>query len=77
MERLPASTACDLSELAALSREELVSRLMTFRGKFPFDFTESFLAQKTTDQLRHILMAACKYAAESRPGPSRQQTLAS
>ena len=67
MNDLPPEMACNLSEIASLEREELLQRLMHFNGRVKLDFTESFLARKSTDQLRHILIAACKYAAETDP----------
>jgi len=67
MPEMPVNTVSSLAEIASLSREELVLRLMTFDGRFHFDFTEAFLAQKSTDQLRHILIAACKHAAKDGP----------
>ncbi|NIA20869.1 MAG: hypothetical protein GWP05_02625 [Anaerolineaceae bacterium] len=52
-----------LVEIASLSREELMERLLHFHGKFAFDFRENYLKRKTTAQLRHILMAAYKHAS--------------
>jgi len=56
---------CDLSEIASLSREELIDRLTHFKGTCPLDFTPDFLARKTVPQLRHILVAAYKFAAKA------------
>jgi hypothetical protein len=53
-----------LSQIAALSRDQLVERLLHFEGDCPLDFTAEFLAQKSTDRLRHILIAAYKYAGK-------------
>ena len=64
MDELPTSAACNLAEIASLGREELVKRLLSFQGDFRLDFTETFLALKSTDELRHILIAACKHAAK-------------
>jgi len=58
-----------LSEIAALSRKELIDRLLNFKGTCPLDFTEDFLAHKTAPQLRHILVAAHKFAAKANGGP--------
>lgn len=55
-----------LTEVALLSREQLVDRLLHFRGSCQLDFTESFLATKSTDKLRHILVAACQHAGQLR-----------
>ena len=52
-----------LSELASLDREELISRLLNFDGKCRLDFSEGFLAAKSTDRLRHILLAAYQHVA--------------
>ena len=51
-----------LAQVASMPRQELVDRLLHFHGKFDFDFTEAYLASRSTDQLRHILVAACKHA---------------
>lgn len=61
-----ASCTPSLSEIASLSRDELIDRLLHFHGSCPLDFTEGFLSGKSTDKLRHILMAACKYAGKPR-----------
>jgi hypothetical protein len=53
-----------LSEIASLSRDQLVERLLHFEGDCPLDFTAAFLAQKSTDRLRHILIAAYKYGGK-------------
>jgi len=73
MDETPLNAVCNLAEIASLSREELVRRLLTFQGDFRLDFTETFLAFKSTDELRHILIAACKHAAKSGPPFSRPQ----
>jgi len=59
-DKVPQETL-QLSEIAALSREELVARLLRFEGRCTLDFTAEYLAQKSEDQLRHILVAACKH----------------
>jgi len=61
--------APDLSEIASLSRDELIDRLLHFKGACPLDFTPDFLARKTVSQLRHILVAAYKFAAKANGGP--------
>ena len=53
-----------LSDIASLDRQALIDRLLHFDGQCRLDFTESFLTSKSTDRLRHILLAALKYAAK-------------
>ena len=60
-DKVPQETMLQLSEIAALSREELVARLLRFDGQCALDFTEEYLVRKSDDQLRHILVAACKH----------------
>jgi hypothetical protein len=50
-----------ISEIAALSRDQMVERLLGFPGKFRMDFTADYLSRQTDAQLRHILVAACKH----------------
>ncbi len=49
------------AELAALNRHQLVPRLLDFPSPTQLDFTEDYLDHLTTDQLRHILLAAMLY----------------
>ncbi len=55
---------CDTSEqriteeVARMGRDRLVYELLHFRGSAPLDFTEQFLADKSVEHLRHILVAA-------------------
>ncbi len=56
-------TVNPLVEVASLSRQGLVDRLLHFHGKFAFDFQETYLERKTTAQLRHILVAAYRHAS--------------
>jgi hypothetical protein len=60
-DKVPQETLLQLSEIAALARSEVVERLLRFEGRCALDFTEEYLAQKSDDQLRHILVAACKH----------------
>jgi len=55
-----------IHQIAELSREELVLALLHFPGTFKFDFTEEYLQSITTDQLRHMLMAAYLHAYSSK-----------
>ncbi len=50
-----------VAELSGLSREELTPRLLAFPSRTNLDFTREFLDTQTTDQLRHILLAALLY----------------
>ena len=77
MDDFSPASICNLAELASLTREELISRLLTFQGKFRLDFTPSYLEQKTTDQLRHILVAACKHAVGGHAPPRRPPRIGS
>jgi hypothetical protein len=52
------------SEIAAMGRNEVKSRLLHFRGRLKIDFTEGYLDSLAIDKLRHILLAAM--AVESR-----------
>jgi hypothetical protein len=61
-----ACTVPSLTEVASLSREELIDRLLHFSGCCHLDFTESFLASKSTDSLRHILVAACQHVGKGK-----------
>lgn len=45
-------------ELAGLGREELKPRLLDFPSRTRLDFTPEFLDTLTTEQLRHLLLAA-------------------
>ena len=58
---MPEETLIRLSEIATLPRGALIERLLHFQGQCVLDFTPEYLAQKSDDQLRHILVAACKH----------------
>jgi hypothetical protein len=47
-----------ISSVASLRKSELKSRLLSFKGSFKFDFTESYLDSLSADRLKHILLAA-------------------
>ncbi len=51
-----------LTELAELDRRDLIDRLLHFPGTFKFDFTPEYVEGLSTDELRHILMAAYLHA---------------
>ena len=44
----------------SMSKSEIKSRIMTFKGRFEFDFTEAYLDSLNIDKLRHILVAAMR-----------------
>ena len=46
------------TSVAALNRNELTSRIKSFKGRFKLDFTDSYLNNLSVDRLRHILLAA-------------------
>jgi len=48
-----------MSIIAAMNREMVIERLKCFRGAFPVDFTNQFLADQPTDRLQHIYAALC------------------
>ena len=45
--------------VSAMNRESVIERLRGFRGAFPVDFTNEFLADQPTDRLQHIYAALC------------------
>ena len=45
--------------VASLDRPALTHQFQNYRGKFPVDFTEDFLARTSLDKLRHIFVAMC------------------
>jgi hypothetical protein len=47
--------------LARLPREEVNERILNFSSKTRLDFTDDFLSNLTTEQLRHILLSAMLY----------------
>jgi len=46
------------ASIAALSREQLTSKIKNFKGRFRLDFTDDYLKNLTVDRLRHVLLAA-------------------
>ncbi len=57
----PAQPSRLAADLAALTREEITPRLLNFPSPTRLDFTEEFLDHLTTEQLRHLLLAAMLY----------------
>lgn len=49
-------------EVQGLDRDTLLQRLRSEQFDFALDFTEEYLSQRNTNQLRHILMAAYLHA---------------
>ena len=47
-----------VSDIAALSRQDVKQEIMQFDGTFKLDFTEEFLETLPLERLRHILLAA-------------------
>jgi len=50
--------------VSTMQRDDLVERLLHFRGNFPIDFSESFLRGLSLDRLRHIFVALCLHHSE-------------
>ena len=42
----------------SLTKSQLKSRLLNFKGRFKLDFTETYLDGLTVEKLKHILLAA-------------------
>ena len=56
------------SQIASMSKPEVIRRLTHFNGHPKLDFTSEYLESLSTDRLRHILLAAvtvtkCKHAS--------------
>jgi hypothetical protein len=45
-------------ELAEMSRQELIRRLLQLHCDFDLDFTDAFLDSLSLERLRHIVLAA-------------------
>lgn len=50
-----------IARLSQLSRQECIEYLRRFQRP-PLDFTEEYLAERSVEQLRHLLLAACLQA---------------
>ena len=48
------------NSINSMSKSEIKSRIMTFKGRFEFDFTDAYLDSLGMDKLRHILIAAMR-----------------
>jgi hypothetical protein len=46
------------SAVNSLNKTQLKDRLLHFKGRYKFDFTEAYLEASSVDKLRHILVAA-------------------
>ncbi len=45
--------------VSAMNRDDVMRRLLDFRGRFPVDFTADYLDELSLDRLRHIFVALC------------------
>ena len=45
--------------VASLDRDALSEQFHNYRGRFPVDFNDDFLARTSLDKLRHIFVAMC------------------
>ena len=54
------------SSVASLSKSEAKRQLLQFKGRFQFDFTETYLDSLSTDKIRHVLFAAMVTKARKR-----------
>jgi len=68
-----------LTRIAQMDRPDLLAEIRRFHDPFQLDFTNEYLAERSTEQLRHILMAAyLQYKRHVAPGkasagaPSRE-----
>jgi hypothetical protein len=46
------------STITAMSKQEVIRRLLHFDGPIKLDFSRDYLENLSTDRLRHILLAA-------------------
>ena len=46
------------SAVNSLNKTQVNNRLLHFKGRLKFDFTETYLEALSVDKLRHILVAA-------------------
>ena len=46
------------SAVNSLNKTQVKNRLLHFKGRLKFDFTETYLEALSVDKLRHILVAA-------------------
>ncbi len=44
--------------IANMNRRDVQREILNFHGRFHLDFTKEFLDNQTTEQLKHILLAA-------------------
>lgn len=47
--------------VGSMTKAEIKTRIMSFKGRFEFDFTEAYLDSLDIDKLRHILIAAIRH----------------
>ncbi len=71
---MPSTSSTGSNDLAMLignmDHPTLIDHLRNFDPGFKLDFTEAFLASKTVEQLRHILLAAHLQANRRRQHPA-------
>ena len=48
-----------IERITAMDKPTIVRALVTYRGRFPTDLTDEFLAEQDVDRLRHLLAALC------------------
>lgn len=53
------------TSIASLGKEDVKTRIKTFKGRFRMDFTDEYLESLSIDRLRHILLAALVTAKHS------------
>jgi hypothetical protein len=53
-----------VSAIQSMDKSQLMDKLLHFKGKFEFDYTESYLADLKPEKLRHILLAATTTVAK-------------
>ncbi len=51
------------TKIATMPRNRVIKNLLNFEGSFKFDFTREYLEKLSTDQLRHLLLAAYLHAS--------------
>lgn len=48
----------EIDHIQALDRDALLREILHFEGRVRLDFSEAYLATLSTEQLRHLLLAA-------------------
>lgn len=55
-----------ITQLAEMTREQVIALLKDIRCNFRIDFTEEYLGSVSIEQLRHIALAAYLHAVDPR-----------